>query len=134
MRRGQSRDTYVIAVRDYVVLADLCDTIRDLDPRAVVLSTADPGEVPNLVQQEAHLSAVLIEAGPSEVCGTLLNMAVRARGGRLILLGDDAEEAWEAARLVSAPWPTLLRPFTADIVHSLVFSRPAPGTLSPDAR
>ncbi|WP_149142869.1 hypothetical protein [Gemmobacter caeruleus] len=98
---------YVIAVRDFVLRADLTDTVREFDPQARIL----PAE--GLVAALAQLSGAdvpgvaLIEAGPAALAAAL---GGAADPGAILLLGDAAEEE-PAAR-----WPVLIRPFSSDQV------------------
>lgn len=114
-------DVYVIAVRDFVVLKDLEDTVRDFDPTAIVLTATSCDEAVTKIRAHDRLATVFVEAGPGYVSGVRMDDLVRARGGLIVLLGDDAEDEWDDDRSARR-WPTLQRPFSSQNVLSLIIA------------
>ena len=115
-------DVYVIVVRDFLVHTDLVDTVREFDPLAIVLSASDCGDATALIAAQSRIAVAFIEAGPAEIVAARLDRMVADRRGRLVLLGDAAEDAWEEG---AAPhlWPTLLRPFSSQAMLSMIEPR-----------
>jgi hypothetical protein len=105
-------DTYLVVVADFVVLQDLADAIRGFDPEAVILTHNARADA--LASLEAHdrISVAFVEAGPELVEASKLDVAVEQRGGRLVLLGDDAEAELEAGSPLISDWLVMPRPFS----------------------
>jgi len=114
------RDIYLIAVRNFVVLQDLSDTVREFDPSACLLTAGDCCSALSTLRCHDRITLAFIEGGPTRIAHLSLDAEIRARGGRLILLGDEAEDAWDSAGGKAPRWPTLLRPFSAQAVQSLI--------------
>ncbi|MDI3335567.1 hypothetical protein QKW60_04040 [Defluviimonas aestuarii] len=114
-------DVYVIAVHDFVVLKDLEDTVREFDPTATVLTTTSCDEAITKIRTQDQLAMVFIEAGPVYISAVRMDELVRARGGRIVLLGDDAEDEWDEGRSPRR-WPTLQRPFSSQSVLSIIIA------------
>jgi len=113
---------YLIEVRDYVVLTDLIGSVHDFDPGSHILTATGIGEAVAQLRSVDRLAIAFLEAGPRRVAQLKLDVEIRQRGGRLVLLGDDAEDEWEASSSPSHRWPTLLRPFTSQTVLSLIIA------------
>ncbi len=114
-------DVYVIAVRDFVVLKDLEDTVRDFDPSALVITATCCDAAVGKIRAQDRLAAVFLEAGPGYVAAERMDHLVQSRGGRLVLFGDDAEDEWDDERSARR-WPTLQRPFSSQSVLSLIIA------------
>lgn len=119
---SQSRETYLIAVKSFVILQDLADTVREFDRAAHILGCGHVEELPERLALTERVAIVFAEAGPRDVAALCLDEAVRMRGGRLVLLGDDAEDEWDAGPASTRRWPTLLRPFNSQSVLSLILA------------
>ncbi|MCB1338208.1 MAG: hypothetical protein KDK10_12405 [Maritimibacter sp.] len=119
-RNAAQADVYLIAVRDFVVLRDLEDTVREFDPDAVVLTSTRLEEAIAQITAQSRLALAFVEAGPARVAEVKLDALVRSKGGRIVLLGDDAEDEWDGERPASHRWPTLLRPFSSQTVLSMI--------------
>lgn len=109
-------DIYLIVVRDRVVLMDLADTVAEFDPRAVVLSRSSGAEAMAALRTHARLKLAFVEEGAGNVSRLGMDVAIAERGGKLILLGDDAESEWEAGDREALRWPLLMRPFSTQTV------------------
>ncbi|MEZ5779791.1 MAG: hypothetical protein R3E44_15655 [Paracoccaceae bacterium] len=103
---------YLVVVHDGVVLSDLAQTIAEFDPAAPVIAVTSPSEALRKIDSAARLAVAFIEMSPSRFAGSALAAAIAARRGRVIYLGDAAEDEADTvgAHLV------LQRPFTPDIV------------------
>lgn len=115
MRQKASVARYIVKLANPVIGRDLAETLRDFDPCAEVLVVSCCAEALALTLERETISIAFIEADPADCAVTRLDAALACRGGRLVLLGDAAEEAR------GLRWPVLHRPFTSEIVHSLVF-------------
>lgn len=113
---------YVIMVSDYVVLTDLEDTVRDYDPFAAIHGVTSLHAAIGRIQSQRRLDVVFLETGQKQVRLHDLDQAVRDRGGQIILLGGEAEDDWITQGRVSDRWPTLLRPFSSQMVLSLLIA------------
>lgn len=115
-------NVYLVAVRDFVVSQDLADTVRDFDPGATILSARNCREALTAIRSGDPLALAFVEAGPDRVARARLDIAIRDRGGRLVLLGDDAEDAWEIGSRAGRVWPVLMRPFSSQVVTTLLMA------------
>lgn len=120
-------EVYVLMLRDFVVLKDLEDTVREYAPAARVLTASECTAALALIEGLERISVAFVEAGAEAVAAARIDTLVAQRGGQVVLLGDDAEDAWEAGKL-GADWPVLQRPFTSQTVERLLaelIGRPA---------
>jgi hypothetical protein len=108
--RGQ---VFVLAVRDFLILNDLDDTIRDFDPLAMVVTLSDLDTALERIRSFDRITLAFLEAGPARLAASGLDTALAERQGRIVLLGDEAEDEWEAGH---RRWPTLLRPFSTGCI------------------
>lgn len=102
---------YLIVLSDCVVLQDLSDTVTEFDAGATVIAVNRVDDALCALEGIAELAVAFIEAAPDGSAGTKLSGAIRARHGRIIYLGDDAEDAREGIRTT-----VLKRPFSPEIV------------------
>ena len=116
----RDRDTYVVMATDYVVLRDLVETVRDFSPGAEIVASDRLDLVRELVSAVDRIAIAFLEAGPSRIARDGVEIAIRARGGRLVLLGDDAEDECEAMARAARAWPILRRPFSTRMVKALM--------------
>lgn len=114
------QDAYLIAVRNAVVLQDLADTVRDFDPSATVLTATHCAEALARLRLVERLTFAFIEAGPRRIADSQIDAEIRRRGGRMALLGDEAEDEWDVGRPEGRRWPILARPFSSRAVLSLL--------------
>lgn len=106
--------TCVIALKHFVVAQDIAQALADFDPGIHVILVTDPQSIVLSPDMEQVWLAFLGLA-PSRVADDPLAQAVLQRGGRLVLINDEAEEVGD-----SADWWVLRRPFTTDAILSLL--------------
>ncbi|MCE6952322.1 hypothetical protein LAZ40_18305 [Cereibacter sphaeroides] len=107
----QVHSCYLVALKHVVIAEDVAQAIRDHDPAADVILGRDPRAIPeDRVPLVAFLGLSPAEAGRLPAVQDLL-----ARGTRLVLIGDEAEDAGEGRF-----WWVLPRPFTSDAVLALL--------------
>ncbi len=129
------RAVYLVAVQDFVVSQDLIDTVRDFDPTAEVITARDCHGALLAVTSHPRLTLGFVEAGPDRVARAHLDVAIRRRRGRLVLLGDEAEEEWESGAHAGDDWPVLMRPFSTQTVTAMLAAgRCARGTAAAGLR
>ncbi len=102
---------YLIVLRECVVLQDISDTIVEFDPGAMVISVTAPEEALAAIAEVERLAVVFVEAAPHAFVKTDLAAAIASRGGRIVFLGDAAEDGSDAGR-----WIVLRRPFSSETV------------------
>lgn len=99
--------TYVVVIRDPIVAQDVAGAIAHLDPSARILVAAmNPHEAVGLLGDVTAVAVAVLEADPRTLRATTFGAALEARGARIILIGDAAEEAGEAG-----DYRVLMRPF-----------------------
>lgn len=109
-------NVYLVAVRDRVVLQDLSDTVAEFDRHAVVLAHPTCDGVFEALRSCDRLKLAFVEAGPRCLTRLKVDVAVSERGGKLILLGDEAEMESESCDRTGIRWRVLKRPFTTQAV------------------
>ncbi|EGJ22776.1 hypothetical protein RSWS8N_11840 [Cereibacter sphaeroides WS8N] len=105
------RSCYFIVLKHVVVAQDLAQTILVHDPEAEVIV----GRRPEDLSPTCHPRVAFVGLSPEKA---LAHPAIREllhEGTRLVLLGEEAEEAGEGA-----DWWILSRPFTSDAVLALL--------------
>lgn len=103
--------TYIVRVSETLVAQDLAQTIVDFDPGATVVFATTLQEAVAALDGAAALAVAFISGNPDDVLGCGLSRAITDRGGRVVLLGLEAE-----ARGPSAAFDVLLQPFDTDAV------------------
>ncbi|WP_347311419.1 hypothetical protein [Defluviimonas sp. SAOS-178_SWC] len=121
---GECKDAnaYLVAVRDFVVSQDLADTVREFDPGAMIVTARTCRETLNAIKTCDRLALAFVEAGPDRILRARLDVTIRERHGRLVLLGDDAEDEWETGGAPGRIWPVLMRPFSSQAVTALLIA------------
>jgi len=112
---------YVIVMREALISQDLSLTIADHDPGARVVFAANLRDAETVVAGLTHIVMAFIIEGPKQFLQSDLSRAIRARGGRVVLLGDDAEEVGP-----TPDWDVLYRPFSTDEVLARLTRRSRP--------
>ncbi|WP_284165349.1 hypothetical protein [Frigidibacter sp. SD6-1] len=102
---------YLVVVGDCVVLQDLSDTVAEFDTGATVIAVNRASDALLAIAKVPEIVVAFIEAAPDDFACTRLCAAIHARRGRMIFLGDEAEEACASVRT-----PILHRPFSSEIV------------------
>lgn len=104
-------DTYVIVLRELLIAQDLAQTITDRDPAARVILAATPDEAVIALSDVARVVVAFVSAAPSEYIASSLGPAIKARRGRVILLGCEAEGVG-----ATQDWDVLPQPFDTNAV------------------
>jgi hypothetical protein len=107
-QRGQ---TYLIVMPDVLIAQDLELTIRDHDPQACVIWCKTAAGAAAALTPVASLSIAFLADQPRAFAKSHLASAIRERGGRVILLGEEAE-----ATGPTQDWSVLHRPFSTAAV------------------
>ncbi|MEH6773367.1 MAG: hypothetical protein V7668_05560 [Cereibacter changlensis] len=106
--------TCLIALKHFVVAQDIAQIVAEFDPAAQVILVTDPRSIA-LTEGVERVWLAFLGIGPSRVAEDPLAQAVLRRGGRLVLISDEAEETG-----ATGDWWVLQRPFTTDAVLSLL--------------
>lgn len=103
----QSRvETYLIVLRELLIAQDLATTITDRDPTARVVLAATPDEAVVALAGIPLVTVAFVSATPGDYVSSSLGPAIKARHGRVILLGFEAEASGP-----SQDWDVLPQPF-----------------------
>ena len=84
-------DTCTIVLRDHLIAQDLATTITDRDPSARVIHAATPDEAVAALADIPQVAVAFVSATPADYGSSSLGPAIKARHGRVILLGIEAE-------------------------------------------
>ncbi|MCU9850246.1 hypothetical protein OEZ60_19840 [Defluviimonas sp. WL0024] len=122
LARKAKTNVYLVLIRDQVVLQDLCDTVKEFDPKATVVACSRCEDALALLRRHSDLVLAFVEAGPERVLRLRIDAAIRERGGKLILLGDDAEMELDSVGDSASLWPVLVRPFNSRSVIKQITS------------
>lgn len=110
-----TRPCYLVLVRPALVALDIGLTLSDEAPTARIITVQTTQEATSALMSVTSLTAAFLSVSPATSENSTLLGAIRARGGRIILI----DHAAEAADL-SPEWSVLDRPFTsADILACL---------------
>jgi hypothetical protein len=102
---------YVIVLRERVIAQDLAMTIAEYDAQAQVIVVGTAAEAVVALRPEPAVAVAFVAMAPETFMGSDLASAIAARGGRVILLGVEAE--------LQGPmpgWQVLAQPFTTQAV------------------
>jgi hypothetical protein len=102
---------YLIMVKDRVVSRDIAETITDFEAGARVLEMARPEDALRALESVERLAVAFVETAPRRFAETELARAIAARSGRLVFLGDEAEDEPD-----SGEFTVLQRPFSSEIL------------------
>ena len=103
--------TYLIVMQQVLIAQDLALTIADHDPRANVIVASTPAEAEAALAPVAHVVIAFVADAPSLFQESTLARTITARGGRVVLLGDEAEDIGPTPQ-----WGVLDQPFSTDAV------------------
>ncbi len=104
---GPAQAAFLIVLRHVLVAQDIAMAIAEHDPGARVILARDAAEALPRLGGVTRLAVAFVGEDPSVFRGSALDLALAERGGRVVLMGQDAEAAGEAAG-----FPVLARPFT----------------------
>jgi hypothetical protein len=107
--------TYLIVLRHVLVAQDIAMTIGEFDSGARILTAASGAEALPLLEGVERLAMAFVGRGPQAFRASPLARAVTERGGRVVLMGEEAEAQGEAQG-----FSVLVRPFgTSDVLTHL---------------
>lgn len=107
--RSRPQTTYLILVQSMIVTLDIRLAIADAVPSADIVVVHDAAEAGRVLHGIESIHVAFLELAPdSDTCLSLVKV-VRRLGGRVVLLGDEAEDLGPRQ-----DWMVLERPFTND--------------------
>ena len=121
--------SYLVLVQPMLVAIDISAAITDFVPRADVVVVQGAAEAGDALKAMRNLHLAFIGLAPNSDKGWRLAEAVRACGGRLVFIGDEAEE------LGPGPdWSVLVRPFATDCIEAAIKGLPQARFATPNRR
>lgn len=112
---GRQATYYLILLRHILVAQDIAMTIKEFDPAARIVTATSPAEAEERLSGIADLALAFVGQSPDAYRTSSLSRAVAQRGGRVVLMGEEAELQGE-----SLGFMVLARPFTtANILSHL---------------
>lgn len=116
MSEGATPAIYVIVLGQVVVAQDIAQAIAEYDPDATVITTPRREDaVAAVAALRGKLVLGVMNTPPRLLHDDVLAQATLARGGRIVLIHDEAEVEGEA----DGYW-VLQRPFTTEAVRDLL--------------
>jgi hypothetical protein len=115
MQKTTGTHTYLLLMEAGLVACDLTQIILSFDPGASVTLTQTVGAALAHGNDDTTLISAILNLGPDTARSTGLARMIDARGGRIILMGDDAE-----ATAATHGWPVIERPFSTEAVLSVL--------------
>ena len=94
-----------------LVAVDIGQAIADFVPRANIIIVQRASEAGEALKSVESIHVAFLGLAPDSEKGRHLADAVRARGGRLVLIGEEAED-----QVPGRDWTLLERPFDTDAV------------------
>ena len=110
-------DTYLVVMREVLIAQDLCLTICEFDPAARVILARDMNDALAKLGETLSLAVAFVEERPAPFARSGLSGAIAQRGGRVVLLGEQAE-----AHGPTSDWDVLHKPFATNHVLSILSS------------
>jgi hypothetical protein len=106
--------TYLIVLRHVLVAQDIAMTIAEFDPAAQVILTDSAAEAVERLSGVDRLAVAFVGQGPEAFRASPLSQTVARKGGRVVLMGEEAEAHGEAQGFA-----VLTRPFSTGsiLVH-----------------
>lgn len=124
-QRSSPNLSYLILVQPMLVAVDISQAIADFVPNAKVIIVQSDTEASDALKTVENIHVVFLGLAPGSDKGWRLAEAVRARGGRLVFIGDEAEDQG------SGPYGAVLeRPFDNDAVCSAIKGLPQARSVS----
>lgn len=108
---GPAAPTYLIVLRHVLVAQDIAMAVAEHQPSAAVILARDGTEALARLAGVGRLTVAFVGQGPVGYRSSALGRAVAERGGRVVLMGQEAEAAGEASGFA-----VLARPFTTSDV------------------
>lgn len=102
---------YLVVMTEALVACDLAQAIEEFDPSAKVISVSSVEDAEAALADLATVEIAFVARGPTRFAGTALHRSLVVRGGRVVLLGLDAEDHGP-----SPVFDVLSQPFDTDAV------------------
>ncbi len=99
--------TYLVVLRHVLVAQDIAMTVAEFDPGAHIVTAAAAAEALPRLDGLGRLAVAFVGQGPSEFQGSALAERIAGLGGRVVLMGEEAELSG-----AEAGYRVLARPFT----------------------
>lgn len=115
MRITKGRHTYLLLMEAGLVACDLTQIILAFDPGASVTLAPTVEAALAHAGDDVRLLSAILDLGPDAARSSGLARMIADRGGRVILIGNDAEML-----AGSHPWPVIERPFSTESVLSVL--------------
>lgn len=112
---GTGTPTYLIVLRHVLVAQDIAMAIAEHDSTARVILARDEAEALPRLAEVARLAMAFVGQDPVAFRRSVLGRAVTERGGRIVLMGQEAESEGE-----TQGFAVLARPFTTGDVLGLL--------------
>lgn len=105
--RSRPQTSYLILVQSMIVTLDIRLAIADAVPFADIVVVHDAAEAGRTLDGMESIHVAFLELAPDSDACLSLGQVVRRLGGRVVLLGDEAEDLGPRQ-----DWTVLERPFT----------------------
>lgn len=107
--------TYLIVMKELVIAGDIAGTIQEMEPGAEIIVEMTAERALAALSGVTRVSKAFIVASPEKFRASALHNEIRARGGCVILMGEEAERQSE-----SGDWHVLAIPFATRNVVTLI--------------
>jgi hypothetical protein len=107
----RSAASYLIVLKDCLVAMDLAESISDFDAGADIVARHSAACAIAALETIKRVAVAFVDTGPDHLAASGLMGMISARGGRVVLMGDEAETSGEARG-----YPVLHRPFSQGLV------------------
>ena len=124
-----SPQTYLVVVDDYLIAEDLAESIAFYDAKALVVVRHLVDDAVSALKAVERLAVAFVAACPQQFAGSALAKMIHSLGGKVVLLGDAAEDLGK-----TPDWAVLHRPFSQGLVENLLTcDQPAASSALPGA-
>jgi hypothetical protein len=106
---------YLVLIREVLIAQDIAETIAEHVAGAQVIVAGTAAQAITALTPIAAVVIAFVSERPATFAQSELNRAIASRGGRVVLLGVDAELAGP-----SSAWDVLYQPFTSAAVVAQV--------------
>jgi hypothetical protein len=97
---------YLVVEPINIIATDLAQSVQDFDSEAIVLVASVPNDAITMVADHPVIRVALIHANPHGFAESGLGIALAARGAQCVFMGDAAERAVKAMRVLQRPFST----------------------------
>ena len=102
---------YLILMTEVFIAQDLALTIKEHEPTAIVMIAITAAQAVMMIDSHATLAVAFLCEQPTRFGSSELARAIAARGGHVVLLGEEAEMIGP-----TNGWDVLERPFSTETV------------------